>query len=92
MTPSRVLLIISARALVGVLLLGGFQSKPDTSTDTVTQNAPSFEVPVENWLEARFGLCDGPVRVNCVVDGDTLWFRGDKIRIADIDAPEITND
>ncbi len=41
--------------------------------------------------EARFSLCDGPVRVNCVVDGDTFWFRGDKIRIADIDAPEIVS-
>lgn len=25
---------------------------------------------------------------NCVVDGDTIWLRGVKIRIADIDAPE----
>ena len=40
-------------------------------------------------FEARFALCDGPIRVNCVVDGDTFWFKGDKIRIADIDAPEI---
>lgn len=40
-------------------------------------------------LSVRFTLCDGPIHVNCVVDGDTFWFRGDKIRIADIDAPEI---
>jgi endonuclease YncB( thermonuclease family) len=25
---------------------------------------------------------------NCVVDGDTIWLEGTKIRIADIDAPE----
>lgn len=25
---------------------------------------------------------------NCVVDGDTIWLKGEKIRIADIDAPE----
>jgi endonuclease YncB( thermonuclease family) len=25
---------------------------------------------------------------NCVVDGDTIWLEGEKIRIADIDAPE----
>jgi endonuclease YncB( thermonuclease family) len=25
---------------------------------------------------------------NCVVDGDTIWLHGVKIRIADIDAPE----
>ena len=38
---------------------------------------------------ARFGLCSGAHRVTCVVDGDTFWYRGDKIRIADINAPEI---
>lgn len=89
MTPSRALLIISATALVGVLLLGGLQSRPDTSKDFSTQDGPSFEAPIEDRLEARVVLCDGPVRVNCVVDGDTFWFRGGKIRIADIDAPEI---
>ena len=39
---------------------------------------------------ARFALCDGPVRVNCVVDGDTFWYGGEKIRIADINAPEVS--
>lgn len=28
-------------------------------------------------------------RHHCVVDGDTVWWNGEKIRIADIDAPEI---
>lgn len=36
----------------------------------------------------KFGVC-GRVRRNCVVDGDTFWFQGEKIRIADIDTPEI---
>jgi micrococcal nuclease len=40
-------------------------------------------------LGARFLLCEHSIRVNCVIDGDTFWFRGDKYRIADIDAPEI---
>lgn len=39
---------------------------------------------------ARFGLCQGPVRVTCVVDGDTIWYQGTKIRIADIDTPEVS--
>ena len=33
-------------------------------------------------------FCSGPVRVTCVVDGDTVWIEGEKIRLADIDAPE----
>jgi len=28
--------------------------------------------------------------MNCVVDGDTFWFEGEKIRIADIDTPELS--
>ena len=32
--------------------------------------------------------CAGPVRIDCVVDGDTFGYEGEKIRIADIDTPE----
>ncbi len=39
---------------------------------------------------ALFPICKGPVRVTCVVDGDTIWYRGTKIRIADIDTPEVS--
>lgn len=28
-------------------------------------------------------------RVTCVVDGDTVWIAGEKIRLLDIDAPEM---
>lgn len=38
---------------------------------------------------ASYGHCSGRLRVNCVVDGDTLWSGGVKIRIADIDTPEV---
>jgi endonuclease YncB( thermonuclease family) len=31
----------------------------------------------------------GP-RHHCVVDGDTVWWQGEKIRLADIDAPEMS--
>jgi endonuclease YncB( thermonuclease family) len=31
------------------------------------------------------------VRQTCVVDGDTFWLKGQKIRIADIDTPEISS-
>lgn len=32
----------------------------------------------------------GIIKRNCVVDGDTLWIDGIKVRIADIDTPEIS--
>lgn len=49
--------------------------------------APAGRLPADS-LSADFGYChDGGGR-DCVVDGDTFWFRGDKYRIADIDTPE----
>ncbi|NLS07325.1 thermonuclease family protein [Rhizobium sp. P32RR-XVIII] len=38
---------------------------------------------------ATFPKCASGARHNCVVDGDTLWISGQKVRVADIDAPEI---
>ncbi len=46
--------------------------------------------PAPDRLSAQFSLCGESRRVNCVVDGDTFWFQPKKIRIADIDAPELT--
>jgi micrococcal nuclease len=35
-----------------------------------------------------FTLCQTGGGINCVVDGDTLWLDGVKVRISDIDTPE----
>ncbi len=40
-------------------------------------------------VDDRFRLCSNRVHEQCVVDGDTFRLRGERIRIADIDAPEI---
>ncbi len=61
-----------------------------------SRSAPGQEMPAvkrsgSDRMTAQFALCDGPVRRTCVVDGDTFWFKGDKIRISDIDAPEISS-
>ena len=37
----------------------------------------------------HFALCHGP-RITCVIDGDTIWYRHEKIRLTDINAPEIS--
>jgi endonuclease YncB( thermonuclease family) len=56
---------------------------------------PSFALPLPpskpgatDREQAHFSLCSGPVRRTCVIDGDTFWYRGRKIRVADINAPE----
>ena len=40
-------------------------------------------------FQSRFPICRGPVRENCVVDGDTFWMDGEKIRIVSLDTPEM---
>lgn len=39
-------------------------------------------------LSAQFGFCHTGGGTNCVVDGDTFWFQGERVRVMDIDAPE----
>jgi endonuclease YncB( thermonuclease family) len=51
----------------------------------VVQPRPATSV---NQRAKTFSHC-GVVRRTCVVDGDTFWFEGQKIRIADIDTPEV---
>lgn len=46
--------------------------------------------PRTDTLTGPFPYCgDGP-RISCVVDGDTFWLSGERIRIADIDTPELS--
>ena len=44
--------------------------------------------PASAPVTASFGYCFTGGGTNCVVDGDTFYIGGEKVRIADIDAPE----
>jgi endonuclease YncB( thermonuclease family) len=50
----------------------------------------SAAAPVDRE-SARFAACGSGQRVTCVVDGDTFWYRGEKVRIADINTPETSS-
>jgi micrococcal nuclease len=50
--------------------------------------APPMALFASDTESASFGFCHSGGGVNCVVDGDTLYYQGTKIRIADIDTPE----
>ena len=39
-------------------------------------------------ISRTFTFCHTGGGTNCVVDGDTIWLDGEKIRVADIDTPE----
>lgn len=43
---------------------------------------------IETGERTSFSFCHVGAGYNCVVDGDTIWLKGQKIRVADIDAPE----
>ncbi len=66
-------------------------ARPDRPPAEITA-VPTLNTPpiLDDVRPGNFTLCTGPLRANCVVDGDTFWFRGEKIRIADIDAPEVS--
>jgi micrococcal nuclease len=40
---------------------------------------------------ASFARCGMGSRHSCVIDGDTFWYQGSKIRIADINTPETSS-
>ena len=54
---------------------------------SVTSAQPSSSA---SSASEAFSICGSGHRITCVVDGDTFWLRGQKIRIADIDTPELS--
>jgi endonuclease YncB( thermonuclease family) len=70
--------------LVGAaaLWLGGWELRlPDIGR---TPDA----VPGVAIVRTAFPICARPPHADCVIDGDTFYYRRQSIRIADIDAPE----
>jgi endonuclease YncB( thermonuclease family) len=60
------------------------------STIALTASATSMTLTAANMPATVFEKCTGSHRIACVIDGDTLWIDGTKVRVADIDAPEIS--
>ncbi len=52
------------------------------------ENSPSTSSGRTGGVRVSFGYCKWGGGKNCVVDGDTFYLNGDKVRIAGIDAPE----
>ena len=61
----------------------GVEESPSAGADFVPPSSG-----LTDGLRASFGLCHAGGGTNCVVDGDTFYMRGEKVRIAGIDAPE----
>jgi endonuclease YncB( thermonuclease family) len=60
------------------------------SAIALTVSDPTMTLAAANMVSVRFEKCANGHRISCVIDGDTLWIDGTKVRVADIDAPEIS--
>lgn len=65
---------------------GSFENAPARAMAMLSGGAEAA-APTDR-LTASFAICHSGGGINCVVDGDTFWFGGEKYRIADIDTPE----
>jgi micrococcal nuclease len=76
--------LVSAGIAAGVAIGLALPYLP--SLAQMMEYVPSFQS--DEGGSVHYGFCFMGVGFNCVVDGDTFWMGGEKIRIADIDAPE----
>lgn len=82
------LIVLPLAAFSAVLLWDG---SPRVQAASLFSPQPSaLSARSTDRESAAFAACAGPLRGTCVVDGDTIWYRGEKIRIADINAPEVS--
>lgn len=75
---SRLLANVVLATVVSSTFASGLLVGSDTVTAASTKRSPAIR------------KCEGGHRQRCVVDGDTLWIGGQKVRIVDIDTPEIS--
>ncbi len=80
--------LLRSFAIVAVIAVGALNALLQ-ETGRLDSMLTSFTGPVADALSASFSICGGGARTNCVVDGDTFWHQGEKIRVADIDTPEL---
>ena len=75
---SRLLVIgMGIAALAGI----GFLALPTKTDEPQKVEAISLQA-----ISRSMPICNHGRRINCVVDGDTLWLNGEKIRLDSINA------
>lgn len=80
--PSNQLIIsIGIAAFIAISAVLHYWPTPAVPMMSFSSNANARE-------NGNFDFCHTGGGFNCVVDGDTFYYRGNKIRIADIDTPE----
>ena len=78
---AHIFIAIAVAVLLGIPLLR-------EAVEREWRSAPTRWPDGRVEITTQFGLCHEGGGRNCVVDGDTVWIAGEKVRIAGIDAPE----
>jgi len=73
---------------IGRLFLGAMLAVPLAFYASISNQA--YAGDTRSKISVPFQNCATGSRAACVVDGDTIWLDGEKIRIADIDTPEVS--
>ncbi len=76
---------LSLMLMLSVAIFGGGWTASGTAP---IGGVAAFAARAADTEAASFVFCHNNGGTNCVVDGDTIWYRGTKIRIAGIDTPE----
>ena len=77
----------------GLWAFGALAAVAAVASVMADRNSSSYAAERQALLESRgvresFGYCHTGGGTNCVVDGDTIWFHGQNIRIVGLDTPE----
>lgn len=59
------------------------------NVSSATHRSAAVAAGIEHAGARAMPICGDGRRVNCVVDGDTIWIDREKIRLETIDAPEV---
>jgi endonuclease YncB( thermonuclease family) len=79
----QLLLALAAIGFIAVVQWVEGGGRPHAATFATAPAVPDVQ-------SASFAACGDGARINCVVDGDTFWIGGTKIRIAEFDTPELS--
>ncbi len=82
------LVFVATVAVTQGYLSGWFEGVSRQALSLVSAATAETSEPSESSKRLSFSFCHVDGGYNCVVDGDTIWLEGVKIRIADIDTPE----
>lgn len=82
------LVFVGTVAVTQGYLSGWFEGLSGKPLSFVSAATAETSEPGESSKRVSFSFCHTGGGYNCVVDGDTIWLEGTKIRIVDIDTPE----